>query len=77
MDGIINSVDDGHEFEQILRDSEEQGSLVCCSPWGHKESDATEQQQKRNVFESILLRWMNLDPAIQSEVSQKEKHFIY
>ena len=41
MDGIINSVDDGHEFEQILRDSEEQGSLVCCSPWGHKELDAT------------------------------------
>ena len=26
----------GHEFEQTLRDSEEQGSLVCCSPWGQK-----------------------------------------
>ena len=25
----------GHEFEQILRDSERQGSLACCSPWGH------------------------------------------
>ena len=24
----------GHEFEQILGDSEGQGSLVCCSPWG-------------------------------------------
>ena len=23
----------GHEFEQTLRDSEGQGSLVCCSPW--------------------------------------------
>ena len=33
----------GHEFEQILRDSEGQGSLACCSPWGHKESDMTEQ----------------------------------
>ena len=32
----------GHEFEQIPRDSEGQGSLVCCSPWGHKESDITE-----------------------------------
>ena len=31
-----------HEFEQTLRDSKEQGSLVCCSPWGHKESDMTE-----------------------------------
>ena len=29
---------------------------------------------KRNTFESVLLRWMNLEPIIQSEVSQKEKH---
>ena len=29
----------GHEFEQTLRDSEGQGSPVCCSPLGHKESD--------------------------------------
>ena len=29
----------GHEFEQTLRDGEGQGSLACCSPWGHKESD--------------------------------------
>ena len=33
---------DGHEFEQALRDGEGQGSLACCSPWGHKESDMTE-----------------------------------
>ena len=31
----------GHESEQNLGDSEGQGSLVCCSPWGHKESDMT------------------------------------
>ena len=31
----------GHEFEQTAGDGEEQGSLACCSPWGHKESDAT------------------------------------
>ena len=31
----------GHEFEQTLGDSEGQGSLVCCSPWDHKESDMT------------------------------------
>ena len=28
---------------------------------------------KRNTFESVLLRWMNLKPLIQSEVSEKEK----
>ena len=28
---------DGHEFEQALRIGDGQGSLACCSPWGHKE----------------------------------------
>ena len=28
---------------------------------------------KRNIFESVLMRWMNLEPIIQMEVSQKEK----
>ena len=28
---------------------------------------------KRNAFESVLMRWMNIEPIIQSEVSQKEK----
>ena len=32
----------GHEFEQALGDGEGQRSLVCCSPWGHKEADTTE-----------------------------------
>ena len=31
------------EFEQTSGDSEGQGSLVCCSPWSHKELDMTEQ----------------------------------
>ena len=29
-------------------DGEGQGSLVCCSPWGHKESDMTEQRNSNN-----------------------------
>ena len=29
---------------------------------------------KKNTFESVLMRWMKLEPFIQSEVSQKEKH---
>ena len=29
---------------------------------------------KRKAFESVLMRWMSLEPIIQSEVSQKEKH---
>ena len=31
----------GHKFEQTPGDSEGQGSLACCSPWGYKESDMT------------------------------------
>ena len=29
---------------------------------------------KKNTFESVLMRWMKLEPIIQSEMSQKEKH---
>ena len=37
----------GYEFEQALGDGEGQGSLVCCSPWGCKESDTTEQPNNK------------------------------
>ena len=35
----------GHKFDHTLGNSEGQGSLACCSPWGCKESDMTERQQ--------------------------------
>ena len=43
LDGITDSMDMGCEFEQqyIPGVGDGQGSLVCCSPWGHKESDMT------------------------------------
>ena len=31
------------EFEQVLRDGDGHGSLVCCSPWGHRELDMAER----------------------------------
>ena len=46
---------DGHEFEQALGAGDGQGSLVCCSPWGCKESDITEQL---NWTELTELSWM-------------------
>ena len=46
LDGITNSID---MSLSKLRESERQGSLACCSPWGHKESDATERQQRRDI----------------------------
>ena len=41
---------DGHELEQALGVGGGQGSLVCCSSWGHKELDITEQL-KRTEFD--------------------------
>ena len=49
------SLNQWHEFEQAPGDGEGQGSLVCCSPWGHEESEMTEQlnntaNKKQTIF---------------------------
>ena len=38
---------DGHEFEQVPGVGDGQGSLACCSPWGHKGLDMTYQVNKK------------------------------
>ena len=44
---------DGHEFEQTLGDSEGQGSLVCCSPVGHRVGhDLVTKQQREQGGEA-------------------------
>ena len=56
----------GHEFEQTPGDGEGQGSLVCCSSWGHKESDTTEQLKHNNevkVGESLSDRERNREQS--------------
>ena len=47
----------GHEYEQTLGDSERQGSLVCCSPWGRKQSDMTEQLSLHFFSLSVRTVW--------------------
>ena len=37
----------GHEFEQAPGAGDGQGNLACCSPWGCKESDSTEQLKNK------------------------------
>ena len=44
-----------HEFEQTLGDSEGQGSLTYCSPWGRKESDMTERLNNNEVHALKIL----------------------
>ena len=46
LDGIT---DHEHECELLLGDGGGQGSLACCSPWGRKESDPTEQLNNRPI----------------------------
>ena len=69
----------GHEFLQTLGDGEGQGSLACCSPWGCKELDMTEQMNKEwqlsvisiwiiknthiGITESGTTEWLNWTPA--------------
>ena len=52
----------GHEFEQTLGDSEGQGSLVCCSPWSHEESDTTEPLN--DSYNQVFLK-INVTSSIQ------------
>ena len=39
---------DGHESEQVPGDTEGQGGLACCSPWGHQELDNNRKQTKHH-----------------------------
>ena len=55
-----------HEFEQAREVGDGQGSLVCCSPWGHKESDTTE---RTNWTEYISYKWLNSDHPITKQVT--------
>ena len=46
---------DGHESEQTPGVGDGQGSLACCSPWGHKESDTTERLYWRS--QALGVKW--------------------
>ena len=61
LDGITNSVD---MSLSKLGDGEGQGSLACCSPWGHKESDTAER----------LNNSRELDATAKTQLSQLNKH---
>ena len=54
LDGITDSMD---VIEQAPGDGEGQGSLACCSPWSHKESDTTERLNNNS----------NIQPGLKSQ----------
>ena len=55
----------GHEFEQILGDSEGQGSLGCCSPWGRIESNTTERLDKNSKHVKTAPKYVLLRPGVR------------
>ena len=77
----------GHEFEQTPGESERQGSLVCCSPWGFKESDKTERLNSSKFpepegarfqppFDSKTLNFLALG-SLEPSKQQDNKLFVY
>ena len=50
----------GHKFEQTLGVGDGQGSLACCTPWGCKESDTTEQLNRSEYHYYIYYNFINL-----------------
>ena len=54
----------GHEFEQAPEDGEGYGSLVCCSPWGCKESDTNERLHNNDLGLGRLRDSISNDPEI-------------
>ena len=64
-----------HEFEQALGDGEGLGSLACCSPWGRKDSDTTEQLNNNHCCFPLtnvsVFSFNPLDPAFDLLLERK------
>ena len=67
---------DGHEFEQALGDDEGQGSLECCSPWGHKESD-TSEHLNNTTFQGSIFYILFVRDFIKSQILHENGNGVY
>ena len=65
-----------HEFEQTPGDTEGQGSLACCCPWGPKESDMTEQLNNNDDITQPIDVW-NLPVTWQEHYIPISFFFVY
>ena len=62
----------GHEFEETLGVGNGQGGLACCSPWGCRESDTTEQLNELRV----RFTWIQILILLLRAVSYRERSLI-
>ena len=65
----------GHEFEQVPVDGEEEGGLACCSPWSCKKSDMNEWL-KANWMSSTYLLFVNIQNLFSNIIMQLERSTI-
>ena len=72
---------DGHEFEQALGVDDGQGSLACCSPWGHNESHMTEWLNWTDISHEIHIYRSNGYLPSQKDISgllsQNQKNWFF
>ena len=66
----------GYELEQTLEDSEGQGSLACCSPQGHRESDAT-QRLTNNKSDHFIIRIGCLGVLLSVKMTHLATNFYF
>ena len=66
-----------HESEQTPAGSEEQGSLVCCSPWGCKEMDTTDQLNNNNKSIHILTAISQIKEFSHRFISKMKDNYQY
>ena len=67
----------GHEFEQALGNGEGQGSLACCSPCGHKESDRTDWLNSNNSNSNLLSTEFSISINILLHLKKVDSFFKY
>ena len=70
----------GHEFEQASGVGDGQGGLVCCSPWGRKELDRTEQLNwtediDADIENSLWTQWGKVKEGWIEKVTLKYTHY--
>ena len=66
----------GHELDQAPGAGDGQGSLACCSPWGHKETDTTDQQQiSPKTLQDMNQTVLYLDTSVSS-ITRKDPQKI-
>ena len=65
----------GYEFEQAPGVGDGQGSLACCSPWDHKESDTTQQLNFCGILQARIVEWVAM-PSSKGSSQPRDRTWV-